>query len=47
MPQRESDLSASGANVFDRIYTVSPRECDGYFLRLLLSQTLGAVFYEN
>ncbi|CDF41121.1 unnamed protein product [Chondrus crispus] len=36
------DFSGTGASVVGRIYTVSPREGERYFLRLLLTQVPGA-----
>ncbi|CDF37706.1 ATP dependant DNA helicase PIF1 [Chondrus crispus] len=41
------DFSGTGANVVGRIYTVSPREGERYFLRLLLTQVPGATSFEN
>ncbi|CDF33636.1 partial DNA helicase [Chondrus crispus] len=41
------DFSGTGANVVGRIYTVSPREGEHYFLRLLLTQVPGATLFEN
>ncbi|CDF36188.1 ATP dependant DNA helicase PIF1 [Chondrus crispus] len=40
-------FSGTGANVVGRIYTVSPRENERYFLRLLLTQVPGATSFEN
>ena len=41
------DFSGTGANVVGRIYTVSPREGERYFLRLLFTQVPGATSFEN
>ncbi|CDF39890.1 ATP dependant DNA helicase [Chondrus crispus] len=41
------DFSGTGANVVGRIYTVSPREGEPYFLRLLITQVPGATSFEN
>ncbi|CDF36554.1 unnamed protein product [Chondrus crispus] len=41
------DFSGTGANVVSRIYTVSSREGERYFLRLLLTQVPGATSFEN
>ncbi|CDF33944.1 ATP dependant DNA helicase PIF1 [Chondrus crispus] len=41
------DYSGTGANVVGRIYTVSPREGERYFLRLLLTQVPVATSFEN
>ncbi|CDF33021.1 unnamed protein product [Chondrus crispus] len=41
------DFSGTGANVVGRIYTVSPREGERYFLGLLLTQVPGATSFEN
>ncbi|CDF33193.1 ATP dependant DNA helicase [Chondrus crispus] len=41
------DFSGTGANAVGRIYTVSPREGERYFLRLLLTQVPGATSFEN
>ncbi|CDF38585.1 ATP dependant DNA helicase [Chondrus crispus] len=41
------DFSGTGANVVGRIYTVSPREGERYFLRLILTQVPGATSFEN
>ncbi|CDF37017.1 ATP dependant DNA helicase [Chondrus crispus] len=41
------DFSGTGVNVVGRIYTVSPREGERYFLRLLLTQVPGATSFEN
>ncbi|CDF38180.1 ATP dependant DNA helicase PIF1 [Chondrus crispus] len=41
------DFRGTGANVVGRIYTVSPREGEPYFLRLLLTQVPGATSFEN
>ncbi|CDF40177.1 putative DNA helicase [Chondrus crispus] len=41
------DFSGAGANVVRRIYSVSPREGERYFLRLLLTQVPGATSFEN
>ncbi|CDF39898.1 ATP dependant DNA helicase PIF1 [Chondrus crispus] len=41
------NFSGTGANVVGRIYTVSPREGERYFLGLLLTQVPGATSFEN
>ncbi|CDF36818.1 partial DNA helicase [Chondrus crispus] len=41
------DFSGTGVNVVGRIYTVSRREGERYFLRLLLTQVPGATSFQN
>ena len=41
------DSSGTSANVVIRIYTVSPKEAERYFLRLLLTQMPGETSFEN
>jgi len=46
-PPPQYDFTGDGAHVVSRIYTVSPREGERYFLRMLLLHVKGATSYRN